>query len=71
MAMGSIDIRPFNKFLAVSASGCPLSLIGDKVVETLESPDSATGIGAADTSEIVKRKISATRPAREPWRILG
>lgn len=51
MAMGGVDI--------------PLRLLDDKVVETLESPGSATGIGTADTSEIIKKKISATRPARE------
>ena len=30
-----------------------------------ESPDSAVGIGTADTSEKIKAKTSATRPARE------
>ena len=51
------------------ASGRLLRLLGDKVVVTLVSPDSAAGIGTADTSEIIVRtRISATRPAREPWR---
>jgi len=65
VAMGGVDNRPFNKFLAASASGCPLRLLGDNVVEILESPDSVAGMGTADTSEIIKTKNSATRPARE------
>ena len=68
MAMGGVDIRAINKFLAVSASGCPLRLLGEELVESLESPDSVIGIGTADTSEINRTRISATRPAREPWR---
>ena len=66
MAVGGDDIRPFNEILA---SGCQCSsssifgLLGDKVV--VESRDSVIGIGTAETSEIIKAKISATRPARE------
>ena len=33
--------------------------------EEVESPDSVAEIGTADTSEIIKAKTSATRPARE------
>ena len=65
MATGSLDTRPLNKILAVSTSGCPLRLgllLSDKVEE---SPDSEVGIGTADTSEIIKAKSIAMRPALE------
>ena len=55
--MSESDIRPPNKILAESTSGCLLKLgllLGDKVVESLKSPDSAVGIGAVDTSAIIK-----------------
>ena len=61
MPAGSVEIRN----LAVSTSGCPLRLgllLSDKVED---SPDSAAGMGTADTSEIMKAKTSTTRPARE------
>ena len=61
MSVGSLEIRN----LAVSTSGCPLRLgllLSDKIED---SPDSVAGIGTADTSEIIKAKNSATRPARE------
>jgi hypothetical protein len=64
VAVGSVDIRPLNEILAVSISGSPLRLgllLGDKE----EGPNPAAGIGIADTSEIIKAKTSATRPARE------
>ena len=48
--------------MAMGGVDIPLRLLDDKVVE---SPGSAAGIGTADTSEIIKKKISATRPARE------
>jgi hypothetical protein len=73
MAAGSVDARPLNEYLGASTvtSGCPLRLggelvLGDNVVEE-ESPYSEVGIGTgtADTSEIIKATISATRPARE------
>ena len=55
--MSESDIRPPNKILAESTSGCLLKLgllLEDKVVESLKSPDSAVGIGAVDTSAIIK-----------------
>jgi hypothetical protein len=69
VAVGRVDIRPLNKnFAASTTSGCPLrlgELLGDNV--EVESPYSEVliGTGTADTSEIIKEKISATRPARE------
>ena len=77
VARGSVDIRPFNKiseFPAVSSwirscPGRPLrfeTLRGDEVEEDMDS-----GMGAADTSEIIKVKSSATRPAREYCMIVG
>ena len=70
MAAGSVDIRPLNEIFALSnriwsCPGCPprLGLLrGGKVAE---GPDSVAGIGTADTSEIIRAKTSATRPARE------
>jgi hypothetical protein len=65
VAVGGVDIRPLSEILAASTSGCPLR-VGFLVVDKVEeSPDSAAGIGIADTSEIIKPKTSATRPARE------
>ena len=61
MSVGSLEARN----MAVSTSGCPFRLgllLSDKVED---SPDSAAGMGTADTSEIIKTKTSATRPARE------
>ena len=59
--LGSLETRN----LAVSTSRCPLRLgllLSDRVED---SPDSAEGMGTAETSEIIKAKTSATRPARE------
>ena len=63
MATENVDIRPLNKILAASTSGCllRLGLLLSGRVE--ESPDSAVGIGTADTSEIIKAKSIAMRPA--------
>ena len=63
MTAGGVDIRPFSEILAVSTCPLRLGLLRGGKVE--ESPDSATGIGTADTIEIIKAKTSATRPARE------
>ena len=70
MARGSVDIRPLNEIpdvLSVSSwiRSCPLGigLLGGDVEESLDSV--AAGIGTADTSEMIKAKINATRPARE------
>ena len=65
MAVGGDDIRPVNRD-EILASGCPsiLGLLGDKVV-VVDSWDSVMGIGTAETSEMIKAKINATRPARE------
>ena len=66
MAAGRIDIRPPKGTFAVSSWISRPSRLGllrsDKVEE---NPDSAAGIGTADTSEIIRAKTSATRPARE------
>jgi hypothetical protein len=40
----------------------PEPSLSDKIEE---SPDAVAGIGAADTSEMIKVRSSATRPARE------
>ena len=77
VARGSVDIRPLNKIsrlrvlAPVSSSigrSCPLRfgvLRDDKV------GDSDSGMGNADTSEIIKVKSSAKRPAREYCMIVG
>ena len=70
VAAGSVDIRPLNEISEILGVSiriwlCPLRLgllRGDKVEEGL---DSVAGIGTADTSEIIRAKTSATRPARE------
>ena len=70
VARGSVDIRPLNEnseILEVSSwvRSCPLifGLVrSDKVEESL---DSVAKMGNADTSEMIKEKTSATRPARE------
>ena len=70
VARGSVDIRPLNGIseILVGLSWicfCPLifKLIrGDKVEECLGS---VAWRGSADTNEIIKAKINATRPARE------
>jgi hypothetical protein len=75
-ARGSVDIRPLGisaEIVVVSTwiRSCPLRfgiLRDDKVEENI---DSVAGIGTADTSEIIKVKSSATRPAREYCMIVG
>ena len=67
MAGLSVDFRPLGEIFAVSwwvvvVRFCPLRLgllWGD------ESSDSVAGIGTAETSEMIRAKSSATRPARE------
>ena len=78
VARGSVDIRPLNKiseFLAPVSrwvvKSCPLIfgvLRDDKAEENIDSVD---GMGKADTSEIIKVKSSAKRPAREYCMIVG
>ena len=51
----------------ILAESCPLrvGLILSRRDKVEESPDSVAGMGTADTSEIIRAKIRATRPARE------
>jgi hypothetical protein len=67
VAAGSVDIRPLNEIFALSDRiwSCPLRLGLLRGGKVAESPDSVAGIGTADTSDIIRAKTSATRPARE------
>ena len=76
VARGRVDARPLNKisdFLTPVWSwivrSCPLRfgiIRGEKIEEDMDS-----GMGTADTSEIIKVKSSATRPACEYCMIVG
>ena len=72
VARGSVDIRPLIKlsgFLAPASSSigrsCPLRFEILRDDREDEDVDSVDGMGTADTSETIKVKSSAKRPARE------